>query len=449
MEDTLSKLTIADNGNDDEDASEKKQEELSNNSPPDLKDEDVAADDHEPLQLDNDSSFSNGAFPSVDDIEPVDPWDENNLVQEPLFSEEDFVSVLRSFDDNHSDEEAEDAAALDLPAEGDVLPDLDLDIDQGDDSLLLPPEELSSIFGQHRSQDEHKSSDEESQNEKEQGDEVLRSVIQTQSNEKSADEIYASAEDLGLLNDLKNLNLDWQLEEEEYYEALPPYMYCQPCTPTAQQQQQQTSNYSLASTAEEEGLTSPSANFRRYDDDRPKLPEKEFDTYLQFSMLNIEEDGANPYLTEEEMDSLFQAGHDGPNEHVQYAQEESQHHPQQQQQGERAPAGHSQQVDFHVSQRPEALEAAAEFISSFEAGASGLKNERSCLGHKETIFGTSFSECGKYLATASQDSTVRIWNVEKNSCIATLSEHSKDYECLRAAWYVSCCILLQVRLVSF
>lgn len=62
------------------------------------------------------------------------------------------------------------------------------------------------------------------------------------------------------------------------------------------------------------------------------------------------------------------------------------------------------------------------------------QNERSCFGHKETIFGLSFSPCGKYLATAGQDSKIMVWNTEKNSLISTLTGHDVDHECLRVTW---------------
>jgi len=62
------------------------------------------------------------------------------------------------------------------------------------------------------------------------------------------------------------------------------------------------------------------------------------------------------------------------------------------------------------------------------------KNERMCLGHKETVFGLSFSPCSKYLATASQDSTICVWDVAQNSLISTLKGHGTDSECLRVAW---------------
>ncbi|KAL3778814.1 hypothetical protein HJC23_009847 [Cyclotella cryptica] len=68
--------------------------------------------------------------------------------------------------------------------------------------------------------------------------------------------------------------------------------------------------------------------------------------------------------------------------------------------------------------------------------SSPPRNERICLGgHRETIFGISFSPDGKYLATASQDSTIRIWESRSNRLVETLSEGMDvNYECLRVAW---------------
>jgi WD40 repeat protein len=64
------------------------------------------------------------------------------------------------------------------------------------------------------------------------------------------------------------------------------------------------------------------------------------------------------------------------------------------------------------------------------------ENERICMGgHKEVIFGLSFSPDGKYMATASQDSTIRIWDVASHRLKATLSEGNNiKFECLRVAW---------------
>jgi WD40 repeat protein len=59
---------------------------------------------------------------------------------------------------------------------------------------------------------------------------------------------------------------------------------------------------------------------------------------------------------------------------------------------------------------------------------------RACLGHTERILGVDVSECGTFMATASQDSTVRIWNVATNALLHTLQDHLSQHECLRVAW---------------
>ena len=71
--------------------------------------------------------------------------------------------------------------------------------------------------------------------------------------------------------------------------------------------------------------------------------------------------------------------------------------------------------------------------ASLTTDASTPTNERAAYGHRETIFGIAFSPDGKYLASASQDSTVRIWEVKTHRLLETL-DCDRDYECLRVAW---------------
>jgi len=86
------------------------------------------------------------------------------------------------------------------------------------------------------------------------------------------------------------------------------------------------------------------------------------------------------------------------------------------------------QLQYQVSDRKEALDRAEPLINAFYK-----HGERQCFGHKDKIFGIAMSPCGNYFATASQDSTICIWDVEANRLLSHL-EGSKDHECLRVAW---------------
>ena len=44
-------------------------------------------------------------------------------------------------------------------------------------------------------------------------------------------------------------------------------------------------------------------------------------------------------------------------------------------------------------------------------------------GHSRGVNAACFSPCGKYVASASQDSTVRLWRTSDGSCVKTLTEH--------------------------
>jgi WD40 repeat protein len=59
---------------------------------------------------------------------------------------------------------------------------------------------------------------------------------------------------------------------------------------------------------------------------------------------------------------------------------------------------------------------------------------KACIGHKETIFGVSFSQDGKFVATASQDATINIWETATQKLLASLKGHNTAYECLRVCW---------------
>lgn len=97
---------------------------------------------------------------------------------------------------------------------------------------------------------------------------------------------------------------------------------------------------------------------------------------------------------------------------------------------------------LRVSQRTSALQAAEPFLkafgvtfsSSLEAPPPARISHRECLGHKERILGSALSPDGKWLATAAQDSTVRIWSVATHQQVVVLQEGAPEHEMLRVAW---------------
>lgn len=397
--------------------------------PPELQEEEESDKEEE----EEDSDLNN--------IEPVDPWAEGET--EP-FTEEDLINVLRSFEEEDDDDG--DSDSVDFP-KGEALPELVFDEVEDPMLQLLPPTEFTaSIFeipndDNNTNNNTNQDSDENDSRLTEIHSNSLATEAQPLDEKKrEANNDDDDDEDLGLLEGLRNLNLDWKPEDDDddNDNDIPPYLYCQPCTPVGTSNA--NSNFSLAAIAEDEALLDQSTAiaFRQLQKERPKLPQKEFDTLLQLSLLSLD-DSTNPYLSEAEMDSLFamqgEPSDETPNQGLNGDTRQNeliapQNHPPPIE--ELSP--HEQHI-INVSQRPEALDAAKDIMASFTTNASGhLNNERSCLGHKETIFGTSFSECGKYLATASQDSTIRIWNVATNSLLTTLREHSNDFECLRVAW---------------
>jgi len=98
--------------------------------------------------------------------------------------------------------------------------------------------------------------------------------------------------------------------------------------------------------------------------------------------------------------------------------------------------GDAQPTSGHGSKNSAAFNEALPYVSSFLARGkrSECPNERTCIGHKGKIFGLAFSPCGTYLATASEDASVIIWDAATHRCLETLTGHSRDYECLRVAW---------------
>lgn len=348
------------------------------------------------------------------DIEPVELWQEET--DKDAFTEEELINVLRSFE---AEADVDEEEPLEFP-EGEALPDLQLKLD--DDALLLAPAEFTaSIFDPPREPapailDSPSGDVKEIDVDKETDDEE----------EKKGEE--EAEDDFGLSAALQSLNLDFD-DGWENDQDLPPYLFCQPCTPVAKLEPFPFDITRLGSTAESQVLSNQAIDLSQFDKDRPKLPDKEFDALLQASLA-----GLDPYISECEMESMFEKGAAaGLADASTLANKEQQlQTPPPTPQEERQPM--DQEMYVNVSQRREALEAAGNLLANFVANRGGLQNERSCFGHKETIFGTAFSKCGKYLASASQDSTVRLWDVATNTALSTLEEHSTEYECLRVDW---------------
>lgn len=68
--------------------------------------------------------------------------------------------------------------------------------------------------------------------------------------------------------------------------------------------------------------------------------------------------------------------------------------------------------------------------------ASKQQQPRVCYGHKERILGCHISPDNRFLATASQDSTVRVWKLDTHKMVANINHPPFDpnYEVLRVAW---------------
>ena len=153
-------------------------------------------------------------------------------------------------------------------------------------------------------------------------------------------------------------------------------------------------------------------------DNLPTEKEAEIET-----QTNLDFDQVDEKFTEEGLDNLIDnIMQEEQNQHESYSNgdDHDQHSLAQDQ---------HQQTIYEVSKRPQALERAEPLMNHFY----GKYAEKQCFGHKNTIFGLSMSPCGKYCATASQDSTVCIFLVKKNKLLSTL-RGSDDHECLRVAW---------------
>ena len=356
-----------------------------------------------------------------------------------------------SIDDDHdsSNNDSPILGLLQQPLE--ELPDLDVprlgktSIDDSDDDdddsngerfLQVPLQDLDTLFDD----------DDDDQ------DEISNSLAATAAEQQLEDEAENFGDNdaaaLELLEQLGNLTLDFQskevLQEEENEKSfnnnneslldssvptmphptetipddgLPTYLYCQPCNPSP-------------GDGEAMCLCCPPGSGVCVN---------------QWNLPPMDDDYINAYLSSTQGELAPTAFVAGQQQQQQHSSEEN--------------ADHSREQRRPVVHRPAAVEAARPLAKAFgvsvkektpestqedttekkplatpKAPTTADSTERACLGHKERILGLDLSECGNYLATASQDSTVRIWDVATNRLLATLTDHSQQHECLRVAW---------------
>jgi WD40 repeat protein len=268
------------------------------------------------------------------------------------------------------------------------LPDIELDF--GDDNFLIDPDQLENLF------DEDPSVEEE--NTDIGGDIHLIDDREAEALvDQDTEELYRELANLSIQPSHRTEDFLPQMENTGFEEDdLPPYMYCQPCTPESEFFDPLPTG--LGPIGEEEQLASMQVNRQ------PNLmaAADEFRALLQ----------ENP-----EAVNLLQLDEDDDLLH---------------------------QMEAYPELRPHAREAAGPFIEAFglvdnaddenTTKQDTKSKQRSCFTHRETIYGITFSECGRFCASASQDSTICIWHVPTNSLLAQFKDHDKAYECLRVAW---------------
>lgn len=183
-------------------------------------------------------------------------------------------------------------------------------------------------------------------------------------------------------------------------EAMPPFLYCKPCD-TQWDQPDAEPQGTNASIASENANQNNSVSFNTLGGDFEEEPIPPF-LYCQ------------PCDTQSDLPDIDSTNLDWIDE-AQVVDE-------------------GQPVDY-FKPRPEAMAATDQFVKAMGASDNprAPQSERLCFGHKSRILGLDISECGKFMATASEDSTVKIWDVASNRLLATL-DYNKKFECLRAVW---------------
>jgi WD40 repeat protein len=248
---------------------------------------------------------------------------------------------------------------------------------------------------------------------------------------------------------LQQLILNWNIQEEE---EIQPKKTLKPQTPTTTTIESDETDClcSPCNLEDAEGLT----NSQDDEDEQERRFWQEQLAILQNNNENInwllqslEENHYNPnqFSDTDPFASLLLDLHTEDND--QRVMNEEQTIMQQEQEEHQNLLEEQPQQQQHGSTRPLALNAARPYIKAFgsticqsspsssSSSTTDNKSQRECYGHRERILGCDFSPCGSYLATASQDSTVRIWECRNaQKLVATLEMPSQRFECLRVAW---------------
>jgi WD40 repeat protein len=340
------------------------------------------------------SSEDNESFEDYDYLNPLSDGDQ---AIDDTFTDEELIATLNYL------ELPDEVGTLDtdFPSESEELPEIETDFDFYEDTLLEPIQDLDHVFDYCDT-----ASDTSSPQPATSPTEEDIADAKVKANDNAALQLL---EQLGSLQlDFQaqdgNLQLDFQAEDadEHIEDGLPPYLYCQPCQPEPPFADSQDDNPTLRHALKEEPLS-----------------DQDLDALLRLSVMSLESQL-------DDQDDLVQSG---LGSHA-----------------ATAPAVEELQSQRTTSSRPAALTAAKQYTEAFDVELYNANNsatskqvvaakmERTCIGHKERIMGLDVSECGRFLATASQDSTIRIWDTIKNALLSTLQEHRTDFECLRVAW---------------
>lgn len=60
----------------------------------------------------------------------------------------------------------------------------------------------------------------------------------------------------------------------------------------------------------------------------------------------------------------------------------------------------------------------------------GMRLRCICRGHYDTIGRTAWSPCGRFIASPSQDHTIRIWDANNGKCLEVLRDPSGSVNCV-------------------